>query len=222
MLFHIGIFPLGGGQLRIQILQLLGGNKMDIPAQSDPKLGITDVQPVVGVADGPYNGLYNELQIVQIPVFPGNDLFPVPLVHINGVDVVQLLIPANGVHIRIQAVSDGKVVPFQGQPLPLGQGVDHLGILLNGGNIKADRPLVAVQVVVQSGILRDEQRRRDPLQVQGAGKLLLKGLFDIGNGPLGVIGIQGGGVVLRDHNGAHSFRRFLSNFALCIGEKAVR
>ena len=119
-------------------------------------------------------------------------------------DVVQLLVPADGVHIGVQAVSHGEVIALQGQPLPLRQGVDHLGFLAHGGDIEGDRPLVAVQIVIQAGVLGDEQRGGDPLQIQGVGKLLLKGLLDVGNGPLGVIGIQGGGIVFGNVNGAHS------------------
>ena len=73
------------------------------------------MEPVVGITDGPDNGPDNELEIFAVPVFPGNDLFPVPLVYIDGVDVVQILIPANGVHIGIQAVADAEIIEYVGR-----------------------------------------------------------------------------------------------------------
>ena len=161
------------------------------------------MEPVIGVTDRPNNGLYNELQVVQIPILPGDDLLPVPLVHIDGVDIVQLLIPTDGVHIGVQAVANGEMVSLQSQALPLGQGVHHLGILAYSGNIKADRPLIAVQIVVQAGIFGDEQGGGHALQVQRIGKFLLEGLLDVGNGPLGVIGVQRGRIVFGDINGTH-------------------
>ena len=158
VLLHIGVFPRrAGGQVGVHVFQLLGGDEADLPVKHRTQLGIADVEPVIGIADGVHNRLDNELQEVQIPIFPGNDLLPIPLVNVNGVDVVQLLIPANGVHVGVQAVAHGKMVPLQGQTLPFGQRMHHLGIGPYGGNVKGHRPLVAVQVVIQAGAFCDEQ-----------------------------------------------------------------
>ena len=206
---HIGLFPLGAGlQIRIHILQCLGGDEGDLPVQLGAKLGKPDMEAVIGIADGPDDGTDDELQIFGIPVFPGNDLFPVPLVHIDGMDIVQLFVPADGVHIGVQAVAQGEVVPLQGQPLPFCQGMDYLGIHSHSGNIEGYRPFHTAQVVIQTGALGDEQRSGNALQVQRLGKLLLKGFFDIGNGPLGVVGIQNGGIILGDVDLIHNIPPF--------------
>ena len=61
----VGVFPLGAGfQIRVFVLQLLGGDEADLPAKLCAQLGITDVEPVVGIADRAHNGLDNELQEV--------------------------------------------------------------------------------------------------------------------------------------------------------------
>ena len=112
MVFHIGFFPLRTGKIRVHILQLLGGDERNIPIQFHTQLGETDVEPVVGVADGPDDGPDNEFQIVQIPVFLGDDLFPVPLVHVYGVDVVQAFVSADGVHIGVQTGANAETVPL--------------------------------------------------------------------------------------------------------------
>ena len=119
MLPDKGVFPLGTGfQIGIHVLQLLGGDEGDIPAQLGAQLGEANMQAVVGVADGAYNGADDELQKVQVPVFPGNDLLPVPLVNVNGMDVVQRLVPADGVHVGVQAIPYGKIVALEGETLP--------------------------------------------------------------------------------------------------------
>ena len=46
---------------------------------------------------------------------------PVPLVHIDGVEVVQLLVPADGVHVAVQALAHAEAVVLQGLALPLCQ-----------------------------------------------------------------------------------------------------
>ena len=170
------------------------------------------MEPVVGVADGPDDGADNELQVFHVPGLPGDDLFPVPLVYIDGVDVVQLFVSADGVHVGVEAAPHPEVVPLQCQPLPLGQGVDHLHLGSHRRHIEAHRPLIAVQVVVQARILRDKQGGRHPLQVQGPGKLVLKGLLDVGNGPLGIVGIQGRPIALGNVNMVHRVTLPLSLF----------
>ena len=193
MFFHIGFLALRAGlQVGIHIFQSLGGHKGNIPAQFRSQLREADMETVIGIADGPDNGPDDELQILQIPIFPGDDLLPVPLVHIDGVDIVQLLVPADGVHIGVQAVADAEIVPLQGKALPFGQGMNHLGIHTNRGDIEGYSPLVAVQVIVQTGVLGNEQRSGHTLQVQGRGKLFLEGSFDVSNGPLGIVFIQNG------------------------------
>ncbi len=142
---HIGPLPLGaGGQIGVHVFQSLGGDEGNLSVQFGAQLREPDMEPVVGIADGPDDGPDDELQIFGIPVFPGNHLFPVPLVNIDGVYIVQVFIPADGVHIGVQAVADGEVVPLQRQPLPLCQGMDNLGIGAHGGDVEGHGTLVAV------------------------------------------------------------------------------
>ena len=215
VLAHIGVFPLGaGGQLGVQVFQLLGGDEADLPTQLCAQLGVADVESVVGGADGLDDGPDNQLQEIQIPVFRGDDLLPVPLVHVDGVDVVQFLVPADGVHIGVQAVAHGEMIPLQSQPLPLGQGVHHLGISSYRGDVEGNRTLIAVQVVVQAGVFGDEQGSGDPLQIQRVGELILEGGFDVGDGSLGVVGVQLGGVALGNKDLIHVISAFLARLLL--------
>ena len=209
MLPDKGVFPLGTGfQTGIHVFQLLRGDEGDLPAQLGAQLGEADVQAVVGVADGTHDGADDELQEVQIPVFPGNDLLPVPLIDVDGMDVVQRFVPADGVHVGVQAISNGEIVALEGEALPFCQRMHHLSVHAHGGNVKGHRPLVAVQVIVQAGAFGDEQGRGDALQVQRLGKFLLERLLDIGNGALGVVGVQHRLVVFGNVNFVHKTASF--------------
>ena len=134
--------------------------------------------------------------------------------NVDGVDVVQFLVPADGVHIGVQAVAHGKMIPLQSQPLPLGQRVHHLGIGSYRGDVEGNGTLIAVQVVVQAGVFGDEQGSGDPLQIQCGGELLLEGGFDVGDGTLGVVGVQLRGVALGNKDLIHVISAFLARLLL--------
>ena len=146
MVLHPGVLPLLGGEVGEGVLQLLGGDEGDrlVDLGQDAQLGEDRAQGLLGVRHGADNGLHRVLQVVQVPVPGGDDLFPVPLVHIDGVEVVGDLVPADGIHVGDQTFPHREVVVVQGHALPLGQGVDHLGLPPGGGNVKGDRPLHAV------------------------------------------------------------------------------
>ena len=62
-------------------------------------------------------------------------------VHVDGVEVVYLLVPTDGVHIGVESLARVEAVALQGQTLPLGQGMDHFGVEPYVGNIEADGTL---------------------------------------------------------------------------------
>ena len=78
-------------------------------------------------------------------------------------EVIQLLVPADGVHIRHQAVAHKEVVVVEGKALPFGQGVDHLALDAHSGDVEAHGALHAVEVVVEAGGRVHEQGRGDAL-----------------------------------------------------------
>ena len=84
----------------------------------------------------------------------------------------------------------------QGHALPLGQGVDHLGVPPGGGDVEGDGPLHAAQVVVQASGRLHEERRGHPAQVERTAQRVLKEALQESDGLLGVVEIQAGGVPL--------------------------
>ena len=81
-------------------------------------------------------------------------------------EIVHLLIASDRVHVGIETLARGKSVGMQRHALPFRQRMDDDGIPARFFDIKTNRTLHPVQVVVQSGIRIDEKRRRYPLEIQ--------------------------------------------------------
>ena len=93
---------------------------------------------------------------------------------------------------------------MQGIALPFGKAVYDLGLLIQAGNIKRNRALHTVQVIVQAAALHDKQGSRDALEVQRHAELLLKDRLDEADGLLGVIQTQKALVSFRNGNVTHN------------------
>ena len=185
-----GVLPLFGGQVGPAVLQLLGGYEVHLPIQLGVQGGEGDLQGVVGLTDGGYDGAHRLAEIILRPILPADDLLPVPLVHVDGVGVVHLLVPADGVHIGEQALAHVEAIPLQGQALPLGQGMHHLAVDAHVGNIEGDRALHAVQIIVQAGILIHKEGGGYPAQIQRLAQVDLEIALDELDGTLHLIGVQ--------------------------------
>ena len=152
----------------------------------------------LGLPHGGHNGVHRLLEILHRPIPGGDHLLPVPLIHVHRVEVVQLLVPADGVHVGVQALPHGELVAVQGHALPLGQGVNHLGVPAGVGDVKGHSPLHAVEIVVQAGGGLHKQGGGYPAQVEGAAQGVLKQALEQADGLLGVVQVQAGGVPLGD------------------------
>ena len=139
-----------------------------------------------GGFQGLIDGFDRGLEAGDSALLGQNVLFPVPLVHVNGVNGAVILVGAQGAHVGEQAFS-GRYAQFaQPQPLPFGQRVHHHGALLvKGFNGKSYGPLHAVQVVVDARAIEHHNGGRHFHEVQLAGQLLGKGFFHERNGLFG-------------------------------------
>ena len=118
-------------------------------------------------------------------------------------EVVYLFVAADGIHIGKQALADVELVALQRQPLPLRKRMDDLRLGVYVGNVKTDRPLVAVQVIVQAGGLLHEQRRGHAAQIERVGQIRLEIALDEFDRALQFVDGQGGAVALWDEDLAH-------------------
>ncbi len=112
-------------------------------------------------------GAHRFFQKIYRAFFFGNDFFPIPLVNIDGMDVVGLFVAADCAHIRIEAFSIGKSVFLQGEPFPFGQRMhDFRGGIILLFDAEYDRAFHAVQIIVQTGSRVNEQRCGNTQQMQ--------------------------------------------------------
>ena len=203
MLFHIAVLPLPGAELRPEVLQGLGVHEADGAGDFRhlQKLGVDGLEGILGVADGLHDVDDRAFQVIQGPLVLRDDLLPVPLVHIDGVEVVQnLLVPADGVHVGIDALAGEEAVAVECHALPLCQGLHHLGLCPGHGDFKLHRPLHAVEVVVQAGHLLHEEGGGDPVEAQGGGEVVLKEAMQQADGHLRVVDAENAPVALRYKN----------------------
>ena len=95
--------------------------------------------------------LNGSFEVVKVAVFGAYGLFPVPLVHIERVEVVKILAGADSVHVGIKAVARSYVIGGQLGPLPFGQRVYHLSLpSAHTCDIKRYRLFHTVKVVIET------------------------------------------------------------------------
>ena len=126
LFFRDLIFPLLRRQPGITVLQLLGGHKGNLLRQDALDIIIFICHPFFCHAQRGINGLHHCLQRLLISLLLRNDLFPVPLIHINGVDIIGILIPADGVHIGIKTLAGQETISAKSHPLPFCQRMNDL------------------------------------------------------------------------------------------------
>ena len=101
------------------------------------------------------------LQRVGVALVLCDNAFPVPLVHVNGVQVIGLFVATDSVHVADQAAADGKVVAPECIAFPLCERLYHLGVLANVWQVKGNRMLDTIEVVVHAGKRINNQRSGD-------------------------------------------------------------
>ncbi len=193
-----GVLPFLRRQVRIQVQQLFARHEVNHVRQVVHCLGILVPDLVFHVLDDLENRFHVLLQRGDIPFAPADDFLPVPLIHIRRVEIVQLLVLADRIHVRVQPFMQAESIAAQGCALPLRQRMHDLhlfAVLARHGEMH--RFLAAVEVIVETGTACHEQRRGDPLQLQLPPQFILERVPDVFDGFLGLADVQGRFVVLR-------------------------
>ena len=213
VLLHEGVLALLRGQVGVFVFQLLGGDEGHVGAVQGQllQLGEHGMQVHLGGAHSGHDGAHHALEVGFVAVLETDDFFPVPLVHIDGVEVVQVLVAADGVHVAVQALAHAEVVVLQGLALPLCQRLHHLCLNAAVLDVEGDLALHAVQIVVQAGGSLQKQRCRHTVQVQGGAQRVGEQALHGANGALGIVQVQRGLIVLRNDGLAHN-----KNPLLCL------
>ena len=188
------------GRQRGELLQqLLGLEERDPLGQDGRDVGIKFVNLLL---DGLHRLVYRfdgRFQEAEVALFGTHRALPVPLVDVERMDVVQLLVGADGVHVGVQPVSRGDLVGPEFHALPFGQRVHHLGpAVAQVADRERHGALHAVQIVVDACARKDEQRGRDAAQAEAAGQHVGENLLEIGDGLLHRFGSELGRIVFRN------------------------
>ena len=95
--------------------------------------------------------------------------------------VIGLFVATDSVHIADQTATDGKVVAPECIALPLCERLDHLGVLAHVWQVKGNRMLDAIEVVVHAGKRVNNQRSGDARQLQRGAQLGQEHVLDLLN-----------------------------------------
>ena len=98
--------------IRIHIFQLLGRHKCDIFRKITSNVLILICHIVLGHFQCLVNRTDNGFQCLTGTIFFTDDLLPVPLIHINGMDIVCILITTDRAHVGVKAFTFLKSVLF--------------------------------------------------------------------------------------------------------------
>ena len=149
---HDLVLTLFGIQAGVELHQLLGVDEMDFLREFRDDLGELHEKLVLGDLDGLVDAANGLLEETQVAVFAADDLLPVPLIHVDGVEVVQFFVGPQGVHVGVDAAPGTDAHLRQLDALPFGQGVHDFRLaLVHVADGEADGPLHAVQLVVEAG-----------------------------------------------------------------------
>ena len=182
------VFPFLWRIVREHGFQLLGGNKENIVGKDFFYVIVLDGHELFRFAQYLIYNAHDILQRVKAAFLFGYDFFPVPLIHVDGVDIVRNLIPAYGAHISIEAFAGLEAVFFQREAFPFGQRLYDLGfVIILFLDAESYGTLNPVQVIVQAGSRVYKKRRRYTQQVQPFCQQRLKEVLYRLNADLGIV-----------------------------------
>lgn len=175
------------------------------------------IRQVFGTANGRIDATHDILQEGHLALLTGDDSFPVPLVNIQRMEVVQLLIGSDGIHVGINAKAWFNMVFGQRESLPFSQRMNNfcLGVtqVLDG---ERHRALHAIEVIVDAQALHHKQRCRHTRQTQFGCQILLKEILDQLNALLRLMLVKQGLVMLRSNDFAHIICLWIFHYATVL------
>ena len=184
MLLDDGIFSFLGSQIGVFILQLLRGDKGYLAAQLGCDAGVFFLYDFECITDCKNDTLHSEFQLFDISLFGSDNSFPIPLVYIDRVQVIQGFISADGVHIGIQTLAGAEIITIQCHAFPLCQRMNNLCGCACCGNFKAYGAFYAAEIIVQTCMGVNEQRGGNTFQIQCLSQMFFKSVVNHADGIL--------------------------------------
>ena len=176
--------------VRVESFQLGAGDEEDIVGKDLLDIVIADRHVFLSLSKNSVDVLNDGLKGFDRAVLSGDDLLPVPLVHVDGVDIVCVFVAADGHHVGVKPLSNAETVFAEGVALPFRKGVNDLCHLPGFLYVKRYRALHSVEVVVKSRLGADKEGGGDAAQVQPLCEEILKEVLYGLDGDLGLMKIQ--------------------------------
>src|SRR5574344_98500 len=108
-------------KVRIHLQQVFAMYEMNMFGQERLDLRISLTSKIFRTQDSRIDTFHDILQKSDGTLLAHDDGFPVPLVHIQGMEIVQFLVSADSVHIRIYSVSRFDIIFCQCKTFPFSQ-----------------------------------------------------------------------------------------------------
>ena len=204
LLTHDGIFALFGRERGVKLTQHFGMNKGDFGRQLRLELRKSLAHQIFGALHGGIDGADHLFEELDGAIFGTNHALPVPLIDVEGMDVAQLLVGADGVHVSVDAVAGLHVILGKGQALPLGQRVHHFGACVaEVFDREIHSAFFTAEVVIDAQTAQHKQRGGDATEAQCRGKIVGKKLFDNFNALLRGVHVEQRAIVVKGNEIAH-------------------
>ena len=146
------ILTLLRSEIGIEVEELLGVDERDFFRKPGCDMGEALIDISLHRLQGAVDLADRILEIVEGSVFFTYGLFPVPLVYVEGMEVVEILKRADGVHVGVEAIAGRYVVGSEFHPFPFCEGMHHFGApAIESLYGEAYRVFHAVKVVVDAG-----------------------------------------------------------------------
>ena len=142
-------------------------------------------------------------QEIEVALFRGQNAFPVPLIDIGAMIVVEEIILAHSAHVGAQAFSDAHAEFLQRNPLPFRGGLHDLGIdrvlvvVVCDVELDGSAGAVAVQQVIHTAFPIDDKRHRHHHKVKVFAEIVFNEALEGKDGLLGLSAREETAIFLR-------------------------
>ncbi len=186
-----GILALLWSEVGVHLEEFFGVDEMDVIGKEWLNLRIAFAYEVFGALYGVVDAAHHGLQITYIPVFGLHDALPIPLIDIEGMDVVKFFIATDGIHVGVESIAWLDVVLSEHDPFPLGKGMHYFRHLIIH---ILDREMYgtfhSAEVVVETESAKHEEGCGDTAQTECSGKILLEEVLYLLDGLFGLKGVE--------------------------------
>lgn len=201
---------LGRREIRIAVFKLLRIDEIGRFVDVHVEYGVTHADFSVG-KDDRFDDVFHRLfEIVDGTFLSRDDFLPVPLIDENGVRVVYVVVSANGVHIRVDALARAVSVAVKRHSLPFCEGLHDLCVSVHLFEGEFDFAFHAVQIVVDAAAAGNDEGSGYSVEREGERERVLKFVFDVFNGVLRLTEREKGSIILG--NGERVRHGFLLSF----------